>query len=103
MSVEHTFISKDGLETKIITKAKAIRAKCLDCCSQQQAEVSKCMVNTCPLFPFRFGNEKGLERVDHLGKTNRELYPEENDDELLDEENDENPEENDDEWWDEDD
>jgi len=63
MSIEHTFKGKEGLETKIITKAKAIRAYCMDCCSWQQAEVSRCTVHTCVLYPFRFGNEKGLERI----------------------------------------
>lgn len=66
MSIEHTYRICEEEFTKIITKAKAIRAKCLDCSSGYQGEVYKCTVPTCPLFPFRFGNEKGLERMEHL-------------------------------------
>ena len=32
---------------------KAVRAKCLDCCSGQQSEVRKCTSFDCPLWPFR--------------------------------------------------
>lgn len=34
---------------------KAIRAKCLDCCCNQQNEVKLCTCTDCPLYPFRFG------------------------------------------------
>ena len=36
--------------------AKAIRAKCLDCCGGEQGEVRKCWAENCPLFPYRFGS-----------------------------------------------
>ena len=32
-----------------------IKAKCLDCCCGQQAEVYKCTAYGCPLWPFRRG------------------------------------------------
>lgn len=35
--------------------AKAIRYKCLDCCAGNDAEVRKCTLTKCPLFPYRFG------------------------------------------------
>lgn len=35
--------------------AKAIRAKCMDCVAEQEAEVRKCQMTKCPLFPYRFG------------------------------------------------
>ena len=63
MSIEHTYSVKDGTETRVLTKAKAIRLKCLDCSGYQPGEVTKCTVHLCPLYPFRFGNEKGLERI----------------------------------------
>lgn len=66
MSIEHTYKICEETITKVLTKAKAIRAKCLDCSSGYQGEVSKCTMPYCPLFPFRFGNEKGLERTEHL-------------------------------------
>lgn len=31
------------------TRAKAIRAKCLDCCCDQQVEVKECTIKECPL------------------------------------------------------
>ncbi|MCP4185512.1 MAG: hypothetical protein GY761_19750 [Hyphomicrobiales bacterium] len=34
---------------------KAIRKKCLDCCVGQSAEVRKCHLQDCDLWPFRFG------------------------------------------------
>lgn len=45
------------------TRAKAIRAKCLDCCCNQQAEVKACIVKTYPLWIYRMGYE-----VDFDGK-----------------------------------
>jgi len=34
---------------------KAIRAKCLDCCTGSEAEARKCVVTACPLWPLRMG------------------------------------------------
>lgn len=34
---------------------KAIRAKCLDCCAGNEAEVRKCISLKCPLWPMRMG------------------------------------------------
>ena len=38
-----------------MTPLKAIRAKCLDCCCGNAAEVERCPCGDCSLFPFRFG------------------------------------------------
>jgi hypothetical protein len=107
MSVKHTYLTEDGPVTKTITKAKAIRAKCLDCCAFQQGEVKKCVSYDCPLYPFRFGNEKGNER---------KWIPEDHEDEIEDEDEEEldviddsteDHDESDDDWadleWEEDD
>ncbi len=40
---------------EIRNPVKAIRAKCLDCCCGQKAEVADCPAQDCPLWPFRFG------------------------------------------------
>ena len=40
---------------KITNPAKAIRAKCVDCCCNNIREVDLCPVSGCPLYPFRFG------------------------------------------------
>jgi hypothetical protein len=36
-----------------ISRAAAIRANCLDCCGDNAAEVRRCAVLSCPLWPFR--------------------------------------------------
>ena len=40
-----------------ITRAKAIRLKCLDCCCGSTAEVRKCPAEHCPLWRYRMGKE----------------------------------------------
>ena len=40
-----------------ITRGKAIRLKCLDCCCGSAAEVRLCEVRKCPLWRFRMGRE----------------------------------------------
>lgn len=40
-----------------LTRAKAIRAKCIDCMGSDKSEVRKCTAVKCPLFPFRMGKE----------------------------------------------
>ena len=44
-------------QVKRLTRAKAIRAKCLDCCCGQAVEVRRCTIKKCPLFPYRMGKE----------------------------------------------
>lgn len=48
-----------------MTPMKAIRAKCLDCCCGQQAEVRECPAGDCPLHRYRFG--KNPSRADKGG------------------------------------
>ncbi len=38
-----------------MTAMKALRAKCMDCCCGQQAEVRMCTAFKCPLWPYRMG------------------------------------------------
>lgn len=40
-----------------ITRGKAIRLKCLDCCCGNAAEVRKCVARNCPLYAYRLGKE----------------------------------------------
>lgn len=42
---------------KRVTRAKAIRLKCIDCCAGQPSEVRRCTAVKCPLFPYRMGRE----------------------------------------------
>lgn len=41
---------------------KALRAKCLDCCCGQAAEVKKCHIDDCPLWSFRSGKDPAPSR-----------------------------------------
>lgn len=47
----------------MLTPIKAIRAKCLDCCCGQIAEVRLCTVKKCALYPYRMGHRP---KVDNL-------------------------------------
>lgn len=58
-----------------ITRAKAIRLKCLDCTCNQPAEVRRCPVQNCPLWRYRMGREendglkpirKNSEKIDEI-------------------------------------
>ena len=41
-----------------LTRAKAIRLKCLDCCCSQTVEARECRIKTCSLWRFRMGKEE---------------------------------------------
>lgn len=43
---------------KRISRAKAIRLKCLDCCVYQANEVKLCVSYDCPLWRYRMGHEE---------------------------------------------
>ena len=40
-----------------LTRAKAIRQYCLDCCYGDRSEVKKCVSPKCPLWHYRMGYE----------------------------------------------
>lgn len=40
-----------------ISRSKAIRLKCIDCCCGNMAEVRKCPATNCPLWRYRMGKE----------------------------------------------
>ena len=50
------------MEDELKSPIKAIRAKCLDCCCDQQEEVKLCPATTCPLYPFRLGKNPFRKR-----------------------------------------
>jgi hypothetical protein len=61
----------------------AIRAKCIDCCCGNAAEVRKCVATDCALWPFRMGTNpfrkkrklsagERRERAERLSKPGRE-------------------------------
>lgn len=62
-----------------ITRGKAIRLKCLDCCGGNNAEVRRCPAINCPLWRYRMGNEKkaqeATETVENSGSVSISPYP----------------------------
>lgn len=52
-----------------VTRGKAIRLKCLDCCCGNAAEVRLCPLRRCPLWRFRMGREALAE----IGGDRREI------------------------------
>lgn len=56
-----------------VSRSKAIRLKCLDCCAGQAAEVRKCPAVGCPLWRFRMGREikdDTCEEIDEFSDEN---------------------------------
>ena len=47
-----------------VSRSKAIRLKCIDCCGGNMAEVRKCPVENCPLWRYRMGRELKEENID---------------------------------------
>ena len=45
-----------SLKFRAQTPFRAVRAKCLDCCCGNTAEVRKCVATDCLLWPFRLGS-----------------------------------------------
>lgn len=50
-----------------ITRSKAIRLKCLDCCCGNHAEVRRRPATNCPLWRYRMGNEKKACTTEEAG------------------------------------
>lgn len=55
MAVTHKILTKDGIQEKNLTPLKAIRQKCLECSNWNYAEVTRCHITDCALYPYRFG------------------------------------------------
>ncbi len=56
MAIKHKIGTKDGgVEHVTLTPIKAIRRKCLDCVCWNRAEVVRCEIDLCPLWPYRMG------------------------------------------------
>ena len=53
-----------------LTRGKAIRLKCLDCCAGSYSEVRQCSVTNCPLHRYRMGREENTEKRTEAEETN---------------------------------
>ena len=51
-----------------ITRGKAIRLKCLDCCCGSAMEVRHCESRNCPLWRFRMGREVPADSGEDAGE-----------------------------------
>lgn len=60
-----------------VSRSKAIRLKCLDCCCGQSAEVRKCPVQNCPLWRYRMGREIRDDESTQNSPTNCDDFEEE--------------------------
>ena len=56
-----------------LTRAKAIRLKCLDCCCDQRTEVKNCVAKECPLWRFRMGKEERDENFKPRPRKKKEV------------------------------
>jgi len=64
-----TLTGYDFTEDEPLTRTKAIRAKCLECRCNNAAEVRRCRITDCALWPWRMGrrlsnDEKTLSGAD---------------------------------------
>lgn len=56
----------DVIETRKLTRSKAIRLNCLDCSGGISDDVRTCNIVKCPLWPFRLGrNPEGIVSATH--------------------------------------
>lgn len=44
-----------------MTPLKAIRAKCIECCCGNMAEVRRCPIKGCALYEFRMGHNPNIK------------------------------------------
>lgn len=59
-----------------ITRGKAIRLKCLDCCCGSALEVRLCGIRKCPLWRYRLGKEdENCEDAQDFPKNDSERVP----------------------------
>ena len=65
-----------------VSRSKAIRLKCLDCCAGQSAEVRRCPVTNCSLWRYRMGKEENdeLKPIRKKGENSDEFEDEDLDD-----------------------
>lgn len=50
-----------------LNRSAAVRAKCLDCCCDQQVEVRECHIITCAIWPYRMGRQPSAKDLVKMG------------------------------------
>lgn len=66
-----TITGFDFTQDKPLTRGRAIRAKCIECQGGQQAEVARCQIADCPLWPYRSGTKQGHHKPQEAPKNTR--------------------------------
>ena len=65
MAISHTYLGPDQpITDDNYTRARAIRAKCMDCCCWQSAEIRQCTAKKCPLYPYRMGSVAAAQKLE---------------------------------------
>ncbi len=59
--IHDTLTGYDFREDEPLQRAKAIRLKCRECCCGNAAEVRRCHIFDCTLWPWRFGRKMAPE------------------------------------------
>ena len=73
----------------VLRPAKAIRAKCIDCCGGSFVEVNRCPCITCAIWPYRMGRRPTQEMIDkYTAAVGGAVFEEERDDEEEEDEDD---------------
>lgn len=54
-TIHSTVTGYDFREDEPLQRARAIRMKCLECCGGNSAEVRRCEISDCTLWPWRSG------------------------------------------------
>ena len=63
MPVKHTWKVCDEVKTGMLNPIKAIRQNCIDCMAGAITEITRCVVKTCALHPFRMGKDPSRKRL----------------------------------------
>jgi hypothetical protein len=53
-----------AIEAGASSRKAAIRSKCLDCQCWQEAEVNRCQITRCPLWPYRMAGKAEIAPSD---------------------------------------
>lgn len=58
--IHDTLTGYDFNVDQALSRSKAIRTKCLECCAGNSAEVDRCTISDCALYPYRSAKARKL-------------------------------------------
>ena len=53
-----------------LTPVKAIKKHCLECSGNSKKELRECVINNCPLYPYRMGKNPNRKGIKNNGSSN---------------------------------